>query len=231
MPVDAEHDHRRKKLTTTRRDEPEWPERRPSGPPHSGWVQSYGASNPAIASLFHSWRPAGRVAELGSLDLMTRHVTLQALVVAAFLSLFTGCVSQPVCVLKATPPKPEELAGVWIGFEQDELDFVRLDLRPDFTGYSARVSPADTSLHEYGVEAYRITQWTLEDWKLIINLTPITTNAETIYLRGDYSGFSFDLEMGGTTNQWKRKLVLYRESRIDGANKKTRDKIRELEKR
>ena len=120
---------------------------------------------------------------------------------------------------------------MWIGFEQDELDFVRLDLRPDFTGYCARVSPADTSLHEYGVEAYRVRHWRLEDWKLIISLTSMTTNAEPIYLRGDYSGFSFALEMGGTTNQWKRKLVLHRESRIDGANQETRDKIRELEKR
>jgi len=161
---------------------------------------------------------------------MTCHPKLQAVVIAAFLTLLGGCVSQPVCVWKAMPPKPDELVGVWIGFEQDELEFVRLDLRPDFTGYCARVSPADTVLHDYGVEAYRLTHWTLEDWKLIIGLLPIITNAEPIYLRGDYSGFSLDLEMGGTTNQWKRTLVLYRESRIDGANQETRDKIRELEK-
>jgi hypothetical protein len=162
---------------------------------------------------------------------MTRHLKYQALLVAAFLTLLAGCVSQPVCVLKATPPKPEDLAGVWIGFEKDELEFVRLDLRPDFTGYCARLSPADlTDLHDYGVEAYRVPRWTLEDWKLIISLTPITTNAEPIYLRGDYSGSSFALEMGGTTNQWKQTLVLYLESRIDGANQETRDKIRELEK-
>src|SRR5207247_3178045 len=176
-------------------------------------------------------RPVAAVAELGSLDLMTRHTIPSVFVAAACLGLLAGCVSQPVCVLKATPPKPDELAGVWIGFEQDELDFVRLDLRPDFTGYCARVSPADTVLHDYGVEALRVTHWTLEDWKLIISLTPITTNAEPIYLRGDYSGFSFDLEMGSTTNQWKRKLALCRESRIHGANQETRDKIRELEKR
>jgi hypothetical protein len=120
---------------------------------------------------------------------------------------------------------------VWIGFEQDELEFVRLDLRPDFTGYCACVSPADTTLHDYGVEAYWVRHWTLDGGKLIVSLTPITTNAEPIYLRGYYSGFSFDLEIGGTTNQWKRKLVLCRESRIDGANQETRDKIRELEKR
>jgi hypothetical protein len=162
---------------------------------------------------------------------VTRHLILRALLAAEFLSLLAGCVSRPVCVLKARPPKPEKLAGVWIGFEQDELDFVRLDLRSDLTGYCALVSPADTTLHDYGVEAYRVPHWTMEDWKLIISLTPKTTNAEPIYLRGAYNGFSFRLEMGGTTNQWKRSLVLYRESRIDGANQETRDKIRELEKR
>jgi hypothetical protein len=123
------------------------------------------------------------------------------------------------------------MVGVWIGFEQDELEFVRLDLRSDFTGYCALVSPADTVLHDYGVHAYRVTHWTLEGWRPTIDLTPITTNAEPIYLRGSYNGFSLRLEIGDTTNDWKRSLVLYRESRIDGANQETRDKIRDLEKR
>ena len=96
---------------------------------------------------------------------------------------------------------------MWIGFDSDELDFCRLDLRADFTGYCARVSP-DGVLHEYGVEAYRVTHWTLEDWKVIISLTPITTNAEPIYLRGSYYGPSLDLEVGGTNGGWKRGLLL-----------------------
>jgi len=129
------------------------------------------------------------------------------------------------------PPKLEQLASVWIGFDDDELYFTRLDLRSDFTGYCARVSPADTSLHEYGVEGYRVTKWGLDGWKFIITLAPATTNAEPIYLRGRYSGFSLRLEVGGTNGQWKRDVVLYRESRLDGANQETRDKIKELEKR
>src|SRR5437867_5015053 len=75
------------------------------------------------------------VGELGHLDLLTRRTIPYVFVAAACLSLFAGCVARPICILKATPTKPEQLAGVWIGFEQDELDFVRLDLRPDFTGY------------------------------------------------------------------------------------------------
>jgi len=37
--------------------------------------------------------------------------------------------------------------------------------------------------------------------------------------------------VGGTNGEWKRDLVLYRESRIDASNQETRDKIKELEKR
>jgi len=75
VPVDAEScsPPDQKKLTPTRSDEHERPVGRPPGPPHSGWVQPCAAANPAIASLLQSWRPVGRVAELGSLACITRH--------------------------------------------------------------------------------------------------------------------------------------------------------------
>jgi hypothetical protein len=116
------------------------------------------------------------------------------------------------------------MIGVWIGLDSDALDFCRLDLRADYTGYCALASPA-------GVEAYRVTRWTLEDWKAIISLTPVTTSAEPIYLRGNYSAKSLHLEVGGTNGEWKRGLLLYRESTMDSANQETSDKVRELEKR
>lgn len=164
---------------------------------------------------------------------MTHRAIPYALLAAVSLCLLTGCLlptSLTCDGCKARPPKPEAYVGVWIGFDSDELEFTRLDLRPDFTGYCARASTADTVRHEYGVDGYRVTNWTIEDWKFIISLTPATTNAEPIYLRGDSSWSSLDLEVGGANGQWKRKLVLYRESRIDGANQETSDKIRELEK-
>lgn len=164
---------------------------------------------------------------------MTRHIGSYALFAVVCLVLLLGCVlptSLTCDGCKARPPKPEELVGVWIGFDEDELDFCRLDLRADTTGYCARVSPADTVLNEYGVEAYRVTHWTADDWKFIVSLTPLTTNAEPIYLRGHCYRPSLSLEVGGANGKWKRKLALYRESRIDGANRETRSKIRELEK-
>ena len=167
-------------------------------------------------------------------DLMIRHTFPCLLIAAACLCLLTGCVlpSSLICDgCKAMPPKMDNLTGVWIGFDESELDFCRLELRPDATGYFATVSPADTSLHDYGVQAYRVTHWTVEEWKFTVSLSPATTNAEPIYLRGRCDYTSLDLEIGGTTIQWKRKIVLYPESRIDGANQETRDKIAELQKR
>jgi hypothetical protein len=67
---------------------------------------------------------------------------------------------------KVRPPKAQDLVGVWIGFDSDELTFTRLDLRPDFTGFCARVSPPDNILHDYGVQGYRVTRWTLTGGKL-----------------------------------------------------------------
>jgi hypothetical protein len=170
---------------------------------------------------------------IGSLRPMTRQVIASAFLVACMLML-VGCVlptSLTCDGCNARPPKPEELAGVWIGFDSDELMFTRLDLRPDFTGYCARVAPDDTSLHDYGVDGYRVTSWTTEGWKFIVNLTPTTTNAEPVYVRGFCYWPSLELEVGGMNGQWKRKMVLYRDSRIEGPNRATRDLIRKLEKR
>ena|ERR1051326_4910311 len=80
-----------------------------------------------------------------------------------------GLIIIALATTRARLPKPETLIGVWLGFDEDELNFTRLDLRPDFTGFCARVSPADTILHEYGVEAYRVTKWNTDGWKLVIS--------------------------------------------------------------
>jgi len=56
---------------------------------------------------------------------------------------------------KERPPKPEELAGAWIGFWEDG-EFTRLELRPDSTGFCAFVAPVESTTHDYGVQVYRI---------------------------------------------------------------------------
>jgi hypothetical protein len=131
----------------------------------------------------------------------------------------------------ARPPNPKELVGAWIGFDNDELEFTRLDLRSDFTGYCARLGPADTELHGLGVAVYRVTKWDIDDWDFRISLTPLSTDAEPIELRGKYNGFSLHLELSGTNGKWNRSLVLNRESRENASNIEARDKIRQLERR
>jgi len=157
------------------------------------------------------------------------HVPFQ--VICALAIVLVSVASNAYAEKKAIPPKPQDLIGVWIGFDDDELFFSRLDLRSDFTGYLARVSPRDTILHDYGVFAYRVTKWTVDDWNLDISLTPATPKAESIQVRGHYNGFSLRLEITGTDGLWKRNVVLDREVRETAANKETREKIRELEKR
>jgi len=147
--------------------------------------------------------------------------------------MLTGCVL-PTSLwcegCRARPPKAENLIGVWVGCDESPLYFSRLDLRPDATGYDARVSPAGSSLHEYGAHAYRVTHWAVDEWKFTVSLSPATTNDEPIYLRGRAGYTSLDLEVGGTNGQWKRNMVLYPEARTDNANQETRDTIRQLEK-
>jgi hypothetical protein len=132
---------------------------------------------------------------------------------------------------RATPPTAKDLAGVWIGFDQDDLTFTRLELHTDATGYCARVNPADTILHQYGVELYRVNRWSIEGWNLTFDLSPISSNAEPIYLKGRAGGIAtLRLEIGGVKTKWKIGLVLDPESRIEVANEETKRAIEALQK-
>lgn len=131
---------------------------------------------------------------------------------------------------EAAPPKREELVGAWIGYWEDG-EFTRLDLRADSTGFCAFVAPVEDITHDYGVQVYRITRWTLDGWRLVIALTPTESRLENVYLKGRVSGFALDLEVGGVDSKWKEKLVLNKESRIQGSNLETKTKMEEAEKK
>ena len=132
---------------------------------------------------------------------------------------------------KARPPKPEELVGAWIGFWEDG-EFTRLELRADSTGFCAFVAPVESITHDYGVQVYRITRWTLDGWALVIVLTPTEPRLENVYFKGRVSsGDALELVVGGTDRKWKEKLVLNKESRIQASNTETKNKIDEAQKR
>ena len=131
---------------------------------------------------------------------------------------------------KATPLKPEELTRAWIGFWEDG-EFTRLDLRPDSTGFCAFVAPVESITHNYGVQVYRITRWTLDGWAFVLALTPTESRLENVYVRGRVTGYALELEVGGTDRKWKQKLVLNKESRIQASNLETKSKIDEAQKK
>jgi len=177
---------------------------------------------------------AGNLSSLLKRYVWNAHVpfsTFRRTVICVMAIVLVAVTSTTFADKKAIPPKPEDLIGVWVGFDDDELFFSRLDLRSDFSGYLARVSPRDTILHDYGVFAYRVTKWTVDDWNFNINLTAATPKAESIEMRGLYNGFSLRLEISGANGLWKRNIILNREIRETAANRETREKIQELEKR
>lgn len=132
---------------------------------------------------------------------------------------------------KATPPTAKDLVGIWIGFDSDQLTFTRLDLRGDSTGYCARVSPADTILHDQGVHVYRIAKWTVNDWNVEIQMSPLSNATKVGYVKGRVGLASLRLTIGGPENGgWKEEPFLHPESRIMVSNQETRERIDEAEK-
>ena len=157
------------------------------------------------------------------------------LMLAPIILALTTIVSLPIlgdadAAKKATPPTAKELVGVWIGFDQDELTFTRLDLGADSTGYCARVYPSDTILHHYSVKVYRVNKWSISDWNITIDLTPISSNAESVYFKGRAGTASLNLKIGGVKTKWKRELLLSPESRIETSNQETKQAIEAAQK-
>jgi hypothetical protein len=151
------------------------------------------------------------------------------LILGTTFALTVGCASpKPACVLHARTPKPASLSGTWIGFDDDGLEFTRLDLRPDFTGYCARVSPSYSSLHEYGVQIYRVTHWTTDGWTFLIDLTPIHAIDTPLFMKGRIEMEALQLELS-STNLWTEKLKLQKESWIEESNQETKKKIMEVD--
>ena len=132
---------------------------------------------------------------------------------------------------RATPPIAKDLLGTWIGFDSDQLTFNRLDLRTDSTGYWARVSPADTILHDQGVHVYRIAKWSVDGWNIDIHVSPVSNATGIGYVKGRIALASLRLTIGGPENGgWKEEPFLHPESRIMTSNQDTRDKIEEAER-
>lgn len=152
--------------------------------------------------------------------------TLQCLL--AILMLVLGSKS-PGATKRAAPPTAKELVGIWIGFDSDELTFTRLDLRADSTGFCARVSPADTILHDQGVHLFRIDWWSLKGWDIQFKMSPISNAYKIASIKGRMGLSSMKLTFSGPENGgWKQEALLSPESRImvsDDETKKSIEKV------
>lgn len=132
---------------------------------------------------------------------------------------------------KAIPPSSKNLVGIWIGFDSDQLTFTRLDLRPDLTGFCARVSPADTILHDQSIHVYRVTKWSVDGWNIEIQMSPVSNASGVGYVKGRIGLASIKLTIGGPENGgWKEEPFLYPESRIMTSDQETREGIEKAEK-
>lgn len=157
---------------------------------------------------------------------------LSLLVVIFAFAIVIGPLTGSATTKKANPPTPEELIGVWIGFDRDELTFTRLELRPDSTGFLARVAPADTILHHQGVHVYGLTRWKVDGWNIEISMSPLSNATKVGYVRGRVGLASLKLEIGGPENGgWKEELVLYPESRTAVSNQETKEEIQKAERK
>src|SRR4051812_4512755 len=79
----------------------------------------------------------------------------------------SGWASKPV-----PPPDRDALLGAWIGYDQDRLIFCRLELYKDGTG------AASTCYLDDPAQLYLVTRWTLDGFKLEVNLTAVDKDAE-----------------------------------------------------
>ncbi len=160
---------------------------------------------------------------------MTHHRSLAAFVLLVLLSVLPGCHSPTSRTIpiasqkKANPPTVEDVVGVWLGYTEDELQFYRLDLRPDFTGYCASAYLPDTTLHDDGVRLSRIERWELKERQLTFRLSTVDAGAEVITLKGTATGHLMNLEVGGVG--WKRKLLLRPEANVTTPYRETKERV------
>lgn len=164
---------------------------------------------------------------------MTHHRSLAAFVLLVLLSVLPGChspTSRTIPLLsqkKASPPTVDRVIGVWLGYTEDELQFYRLDLRPDFTGYCASVYLPDTSLPD-GVRLYRIERWELKERQVTFRLSAVDAWAEVITLKGAATGHLMNLEVGGVG--WRRKLLLRPEANVTTPYRETKERVESAQK-
>ena len=132
---------------------------------------------------------------------------------------------------RATPPTVNELVGAWIGLDGGGSEFTRAELYGDGSGYIAVVAPSNFITHDYGVQVYRVSRWSLNGWHISCELSPISSNAEPAQANGEVFVSSLRLNIHGVKRRWKIESPLYMESRVDDSNTEAKDAIAALQRK
>lgn len=117
----------------------------------------------------------------------------------------------------------KHFVGAWLGYSDDSLSFIRLELDPDGKGFLCI-----TYLPTIPTTAYRVS-WQINGVEgFTINVTPLDAKAEPITLK---------MLSGAATNQWSfvirgkewsRNLLLFREASFEVDSAKTAERMRKL---
>jgi hypothetical protein len=122
----------------------------------------------------------------------------------------------------ARPPAREEFIGAWQGYSESHLEFARLELDEDGTGFLAI-----SYLPQSPAVAYRVTNWLQRGFVLDISAMPADPDAEAVTFRDVRYGIeSISLELLG--KGWDRKMTLFSEARFQKRTSDASDLLKRL---
>jgi hypothetical protein len=131
---------------------------------------------------------------------MRTHILAVSCLVALFLA--DGVLASTR--VKEPEPTLVDLGRVWVGGTADgELEYFRLDLRPDGSGvFAVQYLPSHRAV------AYRVTRTLLQRHEISFDIEPIDTDAEPVSIRGRATTTRLTLEVKGVQHDWKRTVLL-----------------------
>jgi|SRR5687767_2972237 len=105
-------------------------------------------------------------------------------------------------------PKASDLIGAWSG-HSNHNDFLRLEFEKNATGYLSFISNG----HET-VDVYRVRKWTLSNWGVVLELEPLSREAESFqFKRVVFDHMEMKCEFAGDRG-WERKATLFSERNL-----------------
>ena len=117
------------------------------------------------------------------------------------------------------PPKPSDVVGVWFGYAEDKLTFLRLELDADTKGYLSVKFLPDTPPRLYHVESWRLSGSTIE-----IQTRPVDSEAERVaFKKVRLSLDSLEGKFGG--RGWERQFTVFSERAWQSQATPTQERI------